>query len=175
MEKQECQIDLERKKRIIFGWKPPPISWLKCEIGSAWDKDRNQSGASWILSNADGKVMLHGRRSFSSINSRLEASFENWSWAIESMKSLHYNSVIFSGEDHDLIKAIVKPSAWPALKFYTSKLMPMFQSFLKWRVSWAARKDLREATQIANSVVSKDLFQSYIAIGFPAWLRHLYV
>ena len=79
MEKQECQIDLERKKRIIFGWKPPPISWLKCEIGSAWDKDRNQSGASWILSNADGKVMLHGRRSFSSINSRLEASFESWS------------------------------------------------------------------------------------------------
>ncbi|KAF2595702.1 hypothetical protein F2Q68_00011360 [Brassica cretica] len=61
MEKQECQIDLKRKKRIIFGWKPPPISWLKCEIGSAWDKDRNQSGASWILSNADGKVQM-GRK-----------------------------------------------------------------------------------------------------------------
>ena len=60
------------------------------DIGSAWDKDRNQSGAAWVLSNADGKVLLHGRRSFTNINSRTEASFESWSWAIESMKSFHF-------------------------------------------------------------------------------------
>lgn len=45
MEKQEKIIDLERQKRIIFGWKPPLISWLKCDIGFAWDKARHQSGA----------------------------------------------------------------------------------------------------------------------------------
>lgn len=33
IEKQERAIDLERKKRILFGWKPPPSSWLKCDIG----------------------------------------------------------------------------------------------------------------------------------------------
>lgn len=51
IEKQEQAIDLEKKKRIIFGWKPPPISWLKCDIGFVWDKIRKQSGGSWILRN----------------------------------------------------------------------------------------------------------------------------
>ena len=62
-----------------------------------------------------------------------------WSWAIENMKSLHFNSIIFSSEDHDIIRAIIKPSSWPALKFYSSKLTPMFQDFLKWRVLGASR------------------------------------
>ncbi|KAF2573533.1 hypothetical protein F2Q70_00003833 [Brassica cretica] len=71
MEKQEQAIDLEKKKRIIFGWKPPPSSWFKCDIGFDWDKNMNESGASWILRNADGKVLLHGRRSFSNIRRTL--------------------------------------------------------------------------------------------------------
>nr|VDD45834.1 unnamed protein product [Brassica oleracea] len=34
------------KKRIIFGWKPPPATWLKCDIGSVWNKSRSECGAS---------------------------------------------------------------------------------------------------------------------------------
>ena len=120
---QAKAIDLAKKKRITFGWKPPPKSWLKCDIASAWDKDNFQSGASWILRNNDGKVVMNGRRSFVGINSKIEASFESWSWALESMKNLHFNAIIFASNDHDLIGAISKPSAWPSLKFYSSHLL----------------------------------------------------
>ena len=76
-DKQEKAIDLERKKRIIFGWKPPPISWLKCDIASDWNNSNHQSGASWILRNSEGKVLMNGRRSFVGISSKLETSFES--------------------------------------------------------------------------------------------------
>ena len=46
LEDQEKAIDLEMKKRIIFGWKPPPATWLKCDIGSVWNKSRSECGAS---------------------------------------------------------------------------------------------------------------------------------
>lgn len=104
-DQHEKIIDLERKKKIIFGWKPPPKSWLKS--ASAWNKENHQSGASWILRNNEGKVLMHGRRSFVGVPSKLEASFESWRWAIESMKHLKFNAIIFAADDTDLIGAIL--------------------------------------------------------------------
>ena len=75
VDQQERAIDLERKKKIVFGCKPPTNSWLKCDIASAWDNENLQSGASWILRNSEGKVLMNGRRSFVRISSKLEASF----------------------------------------------------------------------------------------------------
>nr|VDD00961.1 unnamed protein product [Brassica oleracea] len=60
---------------------------------------------------------MNGRRYFVGISSKLEASFE------KSMKTLHFNAIIFASDDHDIISAITKPSAWPSLKFYSSKLL----------------------------------------------------
>lgn len=73
IEKQENLIDLEKKKKIIFGWKPPPSSWINCDIGFAWDKIMNQSGASWILCNKEGNVLFNGRRSFINILGKQDA------------------------------------------------------------------------------------------------------
>lgn len=80
---------------ILFGWKPPPISWLKCDIASSWVK-RNQSGAAWR--NRGGKVLLHGRNSFVGIYSKLDASFESWVWEIDYLKTLHFNAICFASE-----------------------------------------------------------------------------
>ena len=60
LEDQEKTIDLEMKKIIIFGWKPPPATWLKCNIGSVWNKSRSECGASWNLRNSNESVLLHG-------------------------------------------------------------------------------------------------------------------
>ncbi|XP_048591502.1 uncharacterized protein LOC125576153 [Brassica napus] len=174
MEKQEQAIDLEKKKRIIFGWKPPPSSWFKCDIGFDWDKNRKESGAAWILRNAEGKVLLHGRRSFSNIRSKSESSFQSWLWALESMKSLHFDHVIFSAEDRDIVNAISKPATWPSLKAFSFKLIEMLHEFLFWQVESQSRQALKPVFLIANSVIKEDLFQSYIASGFPGWLKKFF-
>ena len=51
---------------------------------------------------------------------KLEASFESWSWVLESTKNLHLNAIIFASDDNDILAAISKPSAWLSLKFDSS-------------------------------------------------------
>lgn len=174
IDKQEKDIDLERKKRIIFGWKPPPISWFKCDIGCAWDQIRKECGASWFLRNSDGVVLLHGRRSFSGIASKHDASLECWLWAIECLKTFNYNSIIFVSDDHDFIGAISKPSAWPSLRFYSSKILLQLNSFQDWKVQYHSHHNIKGANLVAKSVIAKNFFQSYIARGFPQWLHSLF-
>ncbi|CAG7862514.1 unnamed protein product, partial [Brassica rapa] len=164
----------EKKKKNIFGWKPPPISWLKCDIGCAWDKIRMQSGISWILRNREGKVILHGRRLFTNIQSKQDASLESWK-AIECLKILHFNSIIFASEDLDLIGAISKPHAWPSLKFYSSKILPLLNDFPEWKAHFNSRHNIKAAMLIAESVIKEDLLQSYIARRHPCWLSNLFV
>ncbi|KAG2304961.1 hypothetical protein Bca52824_033612 [Brassica carinata] len=175
IEENEKSIDLERKKKSLFGWKPPPLNWLKCDIGYAWSKSKRESGASWILRNNAGKVLLHGRRSFSDIYNRKDASLESWLWAIESVKSLHYDSIIFVSDDKELIAAVSNPNDWPSLKFYSQKVCLHLHQFLDWRVQSLKRGDIKAASLIADSVIKEERFQSYIAAGFPCWLRHLFV
>ena len=172
---QAKAIDLAKKKRITFGWKPPPKSWLKCDIASAWDKDKLQSGASWILRNSDEKVVMNGRRSFVGINSKIEASFESWSWALESMKNLHFNAIIFASDDQDLISAVSKPSAWSSLKFYSFHLLSWLQHIVDWKVHFHSHQHIIGAKFIARSVIKEELFQFYISVGFLSWLSHLFV
>lgn len=90
-------------------WTPPPMSWLKCNIGSLWNKNNHEAGATWVLRNDEGTILLHGRRSFISIKSDLDANFESWLWAIDSMKTLGMNQVISGAEANDLIGAVNRP------------------------------------------------------------------
>lgn len=70
---------------------------------------------------------------------------ENWLWAIENLKSLHFDSIIFASEDKDLTAAVTKPSAWPSLKFYSEKICLQLHDFWDWRVLFTKRRDLRGA------------------------------
>lgn len=73
---------------------------------------------------------MNGRRSFVGISSKFEASLESWSWALESMKNLHFNAIIFVSDDHDIISAISKPSAWPSIKFYSTILLDLLHDIV---------------------------------------------
>ena len=162
----EKAIDLERKKRIIYEWKPPPKDWLKCDIASAWNKSNQQSGASWVIRNNEDKVVMHAKRFFVGIHSKFEAFFESYSWTLESMKNLHLNAIIFASEDSDIIGALSKPSAWPSLRFQSSTLLNCLQDIVDWKVHFNSHQHIFGAKLIARSVIKKDLYQSYIAVGF---------
>lgn len=90
------------------------------------------------------------------------------------MKTLHLNAIVFASEDNALIATISKPSAWPSLKFYSTKTISLLQDFLDWNVQFHTPKDIKGAKLIADSVIKGNRFHSYIAVGFPLWLRHLF-
>ncbi|KAG7541734.1 Reverse transcriptase zinc-binding domain [Arabidopsis thaliana x Arabidopsis arenosa] len=93
-------------------WAPPPHDWLKCNVGSSWDRTGRIGGAAWVLRNEFGDVMSHARRSFAEVNSKLDASIVCWQWALESMKSLNVDKIIFGSEDKELIERESTPSAF---------------------------------------------------------------
>lgn len=117
---------------------------------------------------------MHGRNLFINVKNKKEASFESWSWAFVCLSTLHFNAIIFAGEDHDLIGAISKPSAWPSLKFYSCNALSMLNDFQDWKVQLQSHHQFKGAKLIADSVLSGDRFQSYISVGFPSWLAHLF-
>ena len=119
--------------------------------------------------------MEDGRRSFTNIQNKQDASLESWKWAIECLKTLQYDSIIFSSEDHDLIGAISKPQNWPSLKFYPSNILPLLNDFQDWKAQFNSRHNIKGAMLIAESVIKEDLFQSYMARGHPSWLSNLFV
>jgi len=60
-------------------------------------------------------VLLHSRRSYSQVASVFEAKVRSWEWALESMKSLKFENVLFVASTHEIIQALHKPVEWPSL------------------------------------------------------------
>lgn len=93
---------------------PPPYGVVKCNIGTCWSSKDKVSGASWVIRDCCGKVLLHSRMSFSNVFSKCEAEIQNWSWAIESMKSLRYTKVSFAADTKIVVEAVLKPTDRPS-------------------------------------------------------------
>lgn len=59
-------------------WIPPFDGELKCNIGFAWSRLHQLSGASWVVRDSKGSVLLHSRRSYSQVHSLSDAKFKSW-------------------------------------------------------------------------------------------------
>ncbi|KAG7552423.1 Reverse transcriptase zinc-binding domain [Arabidopsis thaliana x Arabidopsis arenosa] len=162
---QSCGGEGESANHVNLGsvkakWMPPPHDWLKCNIGSSWDRLGSNGGAAWVLRDEHGLVLTHGRRSFASVTSKLDASILCWQWAIESMKSLRIDKIIFASEDTDLIGAVLRPPAWPSYKFQSLLLLHELGNFLDWKLFGEVRATNLGAHLIAKSVTVEDRRQS---------------
>ncbi|KAG7576033.1 Ribonuclease H domain [Arabidopsis thaliana x Arabidopsis arenosa] len=155
-------------------WRPPEKPWLKCNIAFSWDKDKLLCGAAWVLRNSLGTVLLHSRRAFSPVSTKLDAEVEAWLWAVESMKSLKIQNVCFAADSNVLISAILRPSAWPSFKFQTEVVSSALGLLSCWKLCIEDRSANRGASLIANSVTKEDRLQSYVASGYPFWLKKVF-
>ena len=77
------KVEISRTDRV-----PPKKGWLKCDVGVAWNSRSMINGVSWILRDKKGEVLLHSRRSFVNVKSRVQANANGWLWAIDSLVSL---------------------------------------------------------------------------------------
>ncbi|XP_018435286.2 uncharacterized protein LOC108807498 [Raphanus sativus] len=171
MERAETEVatrDLNCPKQSI------PAGWVLCEFDMDWSKHSQEMGVAWIVREESGKVLMHSRRAFSNIKSVGEAKLQVWMWVLESMKSLKKSKVIFLSTFGDFVEAIKKPGLWPVLQFEAQELKRELQAFEAWELRIGLPASVRCASFIAQSVRSLGLYQSYVAIGHPRWLDHLY-
>ncbi|VVA92396.1 unnamed protein product [Arabis nemorensis] len=99
-------------------WTRPPDPWLKCNIGVDWSKGNNRMGASWILRNSDGHVLLHSRRGFSDICSIEEAKIQAHLWVFESMVAHKLTKVLFATCAAEFVNALNRFQAWPSFTWH---------------------------------------------------------
>lgn len=175
------EIDKVCDLRVIVGqekevkrWRPPPEPWLKCNIGCYWSNHNHMGGMAWVLRDPVGKVLLHSRRTFVNVRSKLECSFKGMEWAVESMLSHGFKQVLFSLEDAVVVGALNRPRAWPSFRLQSSDLWHVLASFRFWKVELESHCANRGAFLIARSVIKDLSLQSYVAAGPPFWLSDIF-
>ncbi|KAG2299870.1 hypothetical protein Bca52824_036342 [Brassica carinata] len=173
------QGENEEGSRVVathpVDWIVPPREFVKCNIGMRWSKKKKEVGAVWVLSDPGGTTLLHSRRFFTGVWSKEEAYFLSLVWAVESLIFHKCQRVYFSLEWRMLVNAINSPKVWPSFKFKVSKTRRLFGELLEWRILFESSEANRGARLIANSVITGDRFQSYVARGSPRWLLNYFL
>ncbi|CAA0406188.1 unnamed protein product [Arabidopsis thaliana] len=162
------------KNKGVSRWLPPPVNELKCNIGVAWSKQTQISGASWVVRDDMGKVLLHSRRSYSQVHSLFQAKLKSWEWALESMGNHKFERVIFGASSHDIIFGLHKPKEYPALLGHITELLKFTRNKPSWFMALEPKESNRGALEIAKSALTGYRWQSYVSFGFPHWLGSLF-
>lgn len=175
VEEETVKKELRSASRPKRRWTPPPQGWLNCNIAFEWNKNSKLLGVAWVVRNHRGVVLLHSRRAFASINSLEDARFETLLWAVESMTSLRYNKVVFSGDFKEMFLALQKPHQWPAIGFQVEEVVRKLRLMEEFQLKHVRIEENRGATIIAQSVTREGRVNSYVAAGPPMWLFELFV
>ncbi|KAH0873667.1 LOW QUALITY PROTEIN: hypothetical protein HID58_071029 [Brassica napus] len=148
-------------------WVKPSGYFLKCNVGSSWSQYSGTCGASWLLRDFKGNVLLHSRRAFSGVLSSVQADFLALSWSAAAMSDLKMKKIIFEFSSIQAGLALEHPLAHPAsyyschqdYKFYSRKQPPSVPITCN-----------SPAIQIATSVTRDHRYHSYVARLGPNWL-----
>lgn len=114
---------------------------------------------------------MHSRRKYSQIASVFEAKIKSWEWAIESMQSLHFEKVTFGASTIEIIKALHQPSLWPSIVSHISPLLDMTMDKTHWYIIFEPTICNIGTSLIAESVINDIRVNSYVARGYPSWLK----
>ncbi|KAF3563600.1 hypothetical protein DY000_02012297 [Brassica cretica] len=114
---------------ITPSWKAPTDDILKCNIAASWSESSRNSGASWIVRNCRGKVLMHGRRSFSSVQSRELAELLAIYWAIESMNFMRKDKIIFESSCERARSCFLTPSSCSGVVELVGNICELVQQF----------------------------------------------
>lgn len=147
------------------------LSFGKCNIDTSWMSETENTGASWLLRNSSGEPLLHSRRSFSTISTKLEAELLSFSWAIDCLSDLRFGQVVFESSSYLAGEAILRPEMFLGFQDLLAHIRDKMSGFRLWNISYAQLQGNRCAHEIALSVTRDQRYQSYIARGRPFWLR----
>ncbi|CAG7888414.1 unnamed protein product [Brassica rapa] len=151
-------------------WSPPVNGSIKCNVHANWRNSMLHCGAAWIARDSSSLVKFHAREAFTCSESKLIAELRCIIWVLHSVRDLHFDQICIASDHKDTIAAISSPNQWPRYRFLLEEINHLSQSFSM--VSFkeeniSANLIVRD---IAKSVLRDGRFQSYLAMGGPAWL-----
>ena len=152
--------------------KRPFFGVVKCNLHSNWRNDKLHCGVAYIIRNHQGNVLHHARDAITSSPNRLTSELKCLIWTLRSMKDLGYTEIMIGSDFKDVGEAVKRPNDWPLFRIFLREIQElclMFQSVVFEAESILSNQIARE---IARSVLRDGRFNSYLALGGPAWLHH---
>ncbi|KAF3534342.1 hypothetical protein DY000_02038285 [Brassica cretica] len=117
--------------------------------------------------------MMHSRRSFSTIPTKLEAELLSFTWAIDCLSDLRCDRVVIESSSYLAGEAILRPGKFLGYQDLLGYICFKLTNFSLWNISYVHLEGNRCPHEIALSVTRDHRYQSYIARGGPFWLRAL--
>ncbi|KAH0851231.1 hypothetical protein HID58_094899 [Brassica napus] len=140
-------------------------------MGIAWERPNAYSGAAWILRDHNGKTIMHSRRSFSGVQSQMEAELLGFKFAVESMISTHQCGVILESHYQLVREAMLFPQRYVLVHGLVDSIHMMLTDLDGWQCVHVVEERNKPASEIAQSVINENRLSSYIARGGPRWLQ----
>ncbi|CAL9247881.1 unnamed protein product [Arabidopsis halleri] len=165
-------IEMQRFPNVLKAqWEKPALGHLKCNVSSSWINSSKNCGVSWILRDCTGSVVFHSRRSYSRVQSNLEAELLSILWATESLTNLRQERVTFESVSGQVVEAIFQPDKCPMFCILLAEIRSWLDALKGWELKIIPRKANTPAYEIARSVTRDNRYQSYISRNGPNWLQ----
>ncbi|EOA32730.1 hypothetical protein CARUB_v10016034mg [Capsella rubella] len=149
-------------------WSKPAVGKLNCYLHSSWINDTSFCGGAWLLCNHIGDVLYHARDSFLPRTNHIAAELSCILWCLSSLHDLRIDSCEVWLDCRAALEAVSFPSVWPKYRSLTSKIWQVIRVM---RFYLSSPKANSLAREIACSVTRDGRFNSYLALGGPAWLH----
>ncbi|KAF2578955.1 hypothetical protein F2Q68_00003369 [Brassica cretica] len=144
----------------IVKWEKPCQSFVKRNIDSSWINETVNTGVSWILRNNSGEPMMHSRRSFSSIPTKLEAELLSFTWAIDCLSDLRCDRVVFESSSYLAGEAILRPEKFLGYQ----DLLGYIRLLYLWNISYVHLEDSNLRIKILKKITGKLFSQVRVQI-----------
>ncbi|KAG2315335.1 hypothetical protein Bca52824_018457 [Brassica carinata] len=171
-ETQTQKLAQENQSREA-SWIMPPVERVKCNIGASWSSCNNRSGASWVVRDSRGKVLMHGRRSYVDVTDRQMAELLATCWAVECMHTMHMDNIIFESCFLLARTSLLDSCHSSEVGGVVSQIQNHLFSINTWSMEYVYPSRNKAAMRIALSVTAEGRYQSYIASNGPCWLASL--
>ncbi|KAG2306823.1 hypothetical protein Bca52824_026571 [Brassica carinata] len=168
----ESSRDLQLTSGGSVGWKKPPLSFIKCNVGVSWSEVSKTCGAAWIVRDSAGTTLVHSRRSFSGVTTSLQADLIALSWSAEAMVDLKFRNVIFESFSDKFADLSRNPLSHPPSYHAIHSIIRLIHSLPGSNLHFVANTSNMAASRIAQSVTDDQCLclQSYVARNGPRWL-----
>ncbi|KAG2271256.1 hypothetical protein Bca52824_065811 [Brassica carinata] len=93
-------------------------------------------------------------------------------WSLRSLGDLGFKDVVIGVDNQEAIKEISNASAWPRYRSFLDTIAGLRNSFEAVHFEQESMKTNFIARDISRSVLRDGRYQTYLALGGPAWLHN---
>ncbi|XP_018453816.1 uncharacterized protein LOC130507525 [Raphanus sativus] len=173
--KEEEVVGIQGISAVSKKWEPPMAGFVKCNFHSNWRNASLHSGVAYLVRDQQGNVLHHARDAITFSPNRLTSELRCFIWVLKSLRDLGYQEIVCSSDCHEVMEAVMKPLGWPRYRILLQEITALCGSFHSVAFETESAHSNMVAHEISKSVLRYGRFQSYLALGGPAWLHHLIV